>query len=255
MVPTVEPPMQHDRLAILVVLVSLTAMTLLGVAVVSPIGAQSPDDIADRTISVDATGGADAAPDRAIVRVSATAEGDDPSAVRDSLATDADALRSNLDDAGVARDSYETSRYRISERRRPPREKREVASYRGVHTFEVTLEDPDRVGTVIDAAADSDAEIEHVEFTLSEAVREELREEAIENAMGDARSQAGTIATSGDLHVTSIATVDARQQRFRPVSYEMEASAAGGDAGGTRIETGDVSVQYAVEVTYNATAK
>lgn len=253
MVPIVESPMKRDRLAMLVVLVSLTAMTLLAVAVVSPTGAQSPDDAADRTISVAATGGADAAPDRAIVRVSATAEGDDPGAVRDALAADADALRSNLHDAGVARDSYETSRYRISEARRPPREEREVASYRGVHTFEVTLDDPDRVSAVIDAAADADAEIEHVEFTLSEAVHEELREEAIQNAMGDARSQAETIATSGELHVTSIASVDARQQRFRPVSYEMEAP-AGGDAGGASIESGDVSVEYAVEVTYNATA-
>ena len=61
--------MRREGLAVLIILVSLLAMTLVGVAVVSPIGAQSPDDAADRTVSVDATGSASAAPDRAVVRV------------------------------------------------------------------------------------------------------------------------------------------------------------------------------------------
>jgi uncharacterized protein YggE len=247
--------MQRNKLAILVVLVSLAAMTLLGVAVVSPTGAQSPDDTADRTISVDATGGADAAPDRAIVHVSATAEGDDPGAVRDELAADADALRSNLEEAGVTDENYETTGYRIGEPRRPPREGSEPAGYEGVHTFEVTLDDPDDVGSVIDAAADANAEVDHVEFTLSEVVRTDLREEAIANAMDDARAQADAIATNGDLHVTSVASVDATQQRFSSVHYDAApmATPTGGSAG-TSVETGDVSVEYAVRVTYNATA-
>lgn len=246
--------MQRKGLAVLIVLVSLLAMTLVGVAVVSPIGAQSPDDAADRTVSVDATGGADAPPDRAVVRVSAVAEGDNPATVRDDLETDTDALRANFAETGLTDDDYETTEYRVRSSRPSPREE-DAPAYRGTHAFEVTLDDPDRVGAVIDATADADAEVGNIEFTLSEAVRTELREEAIANAMADARMQADAIARNGDLHVTSVASVDATQRSFSPVRYEADvAEAPPADGAGTSVDTGDVSVEYAVEVTYNATA-
>ena len=245
--------MKRDRLPILVVVAALLAAVLTGAALVAPSDAQDPDTNANRTVSVDATGEADAAPDQAVVRVAATAEGDDPQTVRDDLAANSDALREELSNAGVESDQYETDEYRIRERRRPPREEDgDAPDYRGVHGFVVTLDDPQRAGEVIDAAANASAEIEVVRFTLSEDRRTELRERAIEDAMDDARSQAEAIAENGDLEVTSVASVDASQQRYRPVEYESAAPQAA-DAGGTEVETGDVSVSYQVRVTYNAT--
>ena len=245
--------MKRDKLPILVVVVALLAAVLTGAALVAPSDAQDPDTNANRTISVDATGEADAAPDQAVVRVAATAEGDDPQAVRDDLAANSDALREELSNASVEPDQYETDEYRIRERRRPPREEDgDAPDYRGVHGFVVTLEDPQRAGEVIDAAANSSAEIEVVRFTLSEDRRTELRERAIEDAMDDARSQAEAVVENGDLEVTSVASVDASQQRYRPVEYEAAAPQAA-DASGTEVETGDVSVSYQVRVTYNAT--
>ena len=67
-----------------------------------------------------------------------------------------------------------------------------------------------------------------------------------------ARSQAEAIAENGNLEVTSVASVDASQQRYRPVEYRTAAPQAA-DASGTEVETGDVSVSYQVRVTYNAT--
>lgn len=246
--------MRHERLAVLIITVSLLAMTLVGVAVVSPIGAQTASDGADRTIAVSAVGGASASPDRATVRVAATATGDDPAAVRDELAADADALRGALESAGLTEDDYETATYRIDERHRRPDEKRDGPAYRGVHAFEVTLEDPDRTGAIIDAAAESNAEINDIHFTLSEERRTELRQEAIGKAMTDARTQADTIAENGDLRVTGVQRVDATQRNFRPVRYEAAAAGDGARPPQTAIETGDVSVEYQVSVTYNATA-
>ena len=245
--------MKRDRLPILVVVVALLAAVLTGAALVAPSDAQDPDTNANRTVSVDATGEADAAPDQAVVRVAATAEGDDPQAVRDDLAANSDALREELSNASVEPDQYETDEYRIRERRRPPREEDgDAPDYRGVHGFVVTLEDPQRAGEAIDAAVNASAEIEVVRFTLSEDRRTELRERAIEDAMDDARSQAEAIAENGNLEVTSVASVDASQQRYRPVEYRTAAPQAA-DASGTEVETGDVSVSYQVRVTYNAT--
>ena len=93
--------MKRDQLPILVVIVALLAAVLTGAALVAPSDAQDPDANANRTVAVDATGEADAAPDQAVVRVAATAEGDDPQAVRDDLAANSDALREELSNAGV----------------------------------------------------------------------------------------------------------------------------------------------------------
>lgn len=245
--------MQRDRLPILVVVAAVLAAMLTGAALVAPSDAQDPDEQADRHITVDATGTADTAPDRAVVRVAATAESDDPSAVRDELAANADTLRGELDAAGVDESQYETDDYRIHQARQERRgDGPDGAAYEGEHSFVVTLEDPQAAGDVIDAAADADAEVHVVRFTLSEERRTELRERAIEDAMSDARTQADTIAANADLQVTSVATVDAAQQRYRPVAYESAAPRAA-DGADTSVESGDVSVSYQVRVTYNAT--
>ncbi|WP_336135170.1 SIMPL domain-containing protein [Natronomonas amylolytica] len=249
--------MQRDALPVLVVVVALLGAALAGAAVVTATNddgtASGP---ADRAITVDATGEAQAPPNQAVVRVAATAEGDNASAVRDALAADADALREELTAAGIDESAYETTEYRIHEQRRPPREgEREEPTYRGVHAFEVTLDDPDRAGDVIDAAANADAEVGAVRFTLSEETRDELREDAIADAMGDARTQADAIAANGGLQVTNVATVDASQQRYRPISYDGAAAVAERSAGAdTQLDTGEVSVSYQVRVSYNATA-
>lgn len=234
--------------AVLVLATAGAVATGLGTA-----GAQSTAQPADHTVSVAATGNADASPDQAVVRVAATAEGNNSAEVRDALAADAEALRTTLDELGV---DYETAEYRIysvDERERPPRGEAPSAEYRGVHAYQVTLDEPDRAGATIDAATEVGAEVTDVELTLSEEERTELREDAIRAAMSDARSQADTIADAGDLRVTNVATVDASQDRYVPVRYE--AADAGGSAAApeTVISEGEVSVTYRVEVTYNAT--
>jgi len=234
----------------------LAALAAVGVSVgPGVVGAQSSAS-GDGSIAVSATGSADASPDRAVVRVAATASGDAPGGVRDDLAADSEQLQAALDDLGVA---YETAGYDIDgERGRAPPERREGAgdggpAYRGVHAYEVTVNDTDRVGAVIDAAADTGAEVEGVRLTLSEERRETVQQEAIRDAMGEARSQAVTIAESGDLRITGVAAVDAARDRYRPV--RVEAAAGGDGAGGTAIAAGDVSVRYSVQVTYNATSR
>ncbi len=243
--------MRRDILTFVVVAAALLAVSLIAAAMITPITATDPDTNADRAITVDATGGDDAPPDQAVIEMAASVQGDEPGQVREDLATQAATIRENLADAGVNESAIETSNYRI---RDPPRrhpDEQERAPYEGIHAFEITLDNPDDAGTVIDAATDANAEIGNVEFTLSETRRDTLRDEAIENAMADARTQADTIAANSGLSVTSVATVDAAQQEYRPVQYE--AAAASSDDAATSIDTGDVSVTYRVEVTYNAT--
>jgi uncharacterized protein YggE len=241
--------------------IGIVALLVLGGVAIGGLGnagAQSTDDSpGDRTITVSATGSAQTSPNQAVVRVAVTAEGDDAAQVRNSLATDADNLRTALDELGV---TYETNRYGIEEQRHPPRQERERAetgdepTYRGIHAFTVTLDDPETTGAVIQATTGADAEVNTVQLTLSDQRRSELRNQAIKNAMSDAQTQATTIATAGNLSVSSVASVDASERRYRPVQVEMAADVGGDDGSApTVIDNGEVSVSYNVEVTYNAT--
>lgn len=242
-------------------IIGVVALLVIGAVAISGFGsvdAQSSNESpGDRTITVSATGSAEASPDQAVVHIAVTAEGAEPAQVRNTLATDAEELRTELDELGV---TYETNRYAIEERRDPPRADRkhsntdDTPTYRGIHAFTVTIDDLEATGSVIEAAANTGGEISHVQLTLSDQRRSELRNQAIENAMTDARSQATTIAAADNLSVTTVATVDAAESRYRPVPVEM-AGDTGGDGGSvpTVIDGGTVSVTYNVQVTYNAT--
>jgi hypothetical protein len=247
--------MQRNALLIagvagLVVVATLGAVAL-GANGAPSTEAQSPD----RHISVSGTGTVQAAPDQALVRVTVTADGNDSESVRSTLASDAADLRSALDELGV---EYETARYEIEQLHPRERERRgeDAPEYSGVHAFEVTVENTDDVGAVIEAATGAGAEVDAVRLTLSDERRSELRDQAIESAMNDARSQASTIASAGNLTVTGVATVDAARSRYEPVAYET--AAEGGDGGGdgppTVVDAGEVTVTYRVQVTYNASA-
>jgi uncharacterized protein YggE len=237
--------MQRSYLPIVVAGVILAGFALV-LAGAGP-GTVGADDgpTTNHSITVSATGDASAAPDEAILRVAVTADGSDPAAIRDELAANASDLRSALDELGV---DYEMTDYSIGEQRRPE-ERGNRPAYRGVHAFEIVLDDTDRTGQVVDAAAGVGAEIDAVRLTLSEDTRDQLRDEAIGAAMADSRHQAETIAAAGNLSITSVATVDANEERFRPIAFE---SAAADGGGGTTIESGDVSVTYRVQVTYIA---
>lgn len=243
--------MEHNDLIALVGVVAVVALVAAVAVGLGTAGADSPQaSLDDRTITVSATGTADTAPDQAVIRVAVTADGDDPSAVRDELAVGADDLRAALDELDV---EYETSDFSVRENRHSREPEADEPAYRGVHAFEVVADDPDDAGPVIDAAASSGARVGDVELTLADETRETLREEAIGNAMDDATMQAETIANTSDLAVTGVATVDATQRNFSPVRYDLRTESGDGAGPPTEISSGDVSVTYNVAVTFNAT--
>lgn len=243
--------MARNHIAALIVGLTVLAVALTGAMAVSgAVGADSHDESpTEQQISVDALGQADAEPDKAIVEAAVRVEGEDPETIRNELASSSTALQDALDAENIA---YQTKDYEIREPYRSGSEEPDVI---GLHVFEITVDDPDNTGEVVEIATQAGAKIGSIDMTLSDETREELRDQAIQNAMDDASHQAGTIADTSDLAVEEVVSVDATQQRFSPVTLEA-APAGEDDAAGrpTDIETGDVSVVYNVEVTFGVTA-
>lgn len=229
------------------------AVLLAGAGVAAALGgttgASQPTTDGTSTITVGASGSAETTPDRAVLRVAVVTTGDSATEVREQLAENVSAMRDALAEAGVNDAQIRTARYDLSQNYEA-RENPEAPEYRGYHGFHITLNDTDAVGTVIDAAVEGGAtRVEDVRFTLSEEQSRELRSEALEDAMSNARGQAATLAGASDLTLDGVADVSTTEGYGGPVAYR----AATADAGGTSVESGPVSVNVQVQVTFNAT--
>ena len=207
-----------------------------------------------QSITVSADGDVEAQPDQAVVRVAITATGENSTAVRDEIASQADSMRTALEDYGLDSDAVRTAHFDIRQERERTSEGTKYGEYRGMHAFEITVNDTDAAGEVLDVAVDNGAErVMGVSFTLSEEKRETLYQDALETAMENAETRANTLAGAGGLSVTETHSIISTNTQYR--AYETEAVAYAGDAAGrTSIDSGSVTVSADVRVAYNATA-
>lgn len=216
-------------------------------------GTQSSTAETNGSITVGASGAVQAEPDQAVVRLAVEARDDDPADARSTVAENASNMRDALADLGLDDDQVRTVGFHVFEDRERPRdpEAEPEITYRARHQFEVELDDVDRVGDVIDAAmAGGATTVNGVEFTLSAETRDDLQQAALRDAMDNARLQADTIADSADRSVTDVRSVTAGDVRA-PSQRVRLATMAEGDAGGTDLEPGSVTVTASVTVEYD----
>lgn len=216
--------------------------------------AQQANETGGQSISVAASGQAQAQPDQAVLRIAVVASGDDANAVREQLASNASQMQAALAEAGIPDDRIRTVAYRIDQRhdRRTTTEDR-PQEFEGYHAFEITLSNVSNAGPVIDTAVSNGADrVDNVELTLSEERRREVREEALRDAMDNARSDADVVADSANLTLTGVHTASTGDVSLYPVRSETLEAGMAEDAA-TNVESGPVTVSAQVQVTYNAT--
>lgn len=203
------------------------------------------------TVTVGATGQVSAEPDQAVVRVAVVETATDPNTARTRLAENVSAMRAALREMGIADDQVRTVHFDISQDHRQRAD--QPTRYRAVHAFAVTLNDTERVGTVVDTAVESGAtRVDGVQFTLSDAKRQRLHDAALAKAMDGADRQAATLASETNLSLAGVHAVRSADTAVRPYRAEAVALSAGG-SGGTSVESGPVTVTAHVTVVYNAT--
>lgn len=213
------------------------------------------------TIQVTGAGSAEATPNRAVVRLAVTATA--PSAVdaRQQLAANTSRMRTALEEIGIADSQITTTRYDLDrDLRRPRREGDDPrVQYRAYHGFEITLDETDRVGEVIDTAVQNGATgVRDIEFTLSTERRRNLEASARRAAMTDARVTAEQLASSANLTITGVKVVRTTSRSApRPVEGTAMPTATQTPAGGgqTNVESGPVTVVATVHVVYRTTSE
>ncbi|RKD95719.1 SIMPL domain-containing protein [Halopiger aswanensis] len=209
------------------------------------------DDSDGREITVSASGEVEAEPDKATISVGVEARGETAEAVTDELAAGAEQLRQAFDDLEIPEENVEEGRYRV---RPEPSRDGESEVIRGTHSFEVTLEDVERVGDVIDAAVEAGADdIGRVNFTLQEETRDQLRKEAIDQALANADDEAAYIADNRGVELAGTKSVTTSDMQVHGVSHAVGYSAGAAEdaaAPRTEIDADPVTVSASVTVTY-----
>ena len=120
-----------------------------------------------------------------------------------------------------------------------------LIGYTAVNIIQVTLEDVNNVGSIIDIAVAAGANLIHnIQFTVSKDRLDDLRESAIDAAVKDAQQKAD--ATSRSLGVRLIGPISVSlTPGYEPRPYYEEARIAG-----TPITPGELEISSNVQVTY-----
>jgi uncharacterized protein YggE len=197
------------------------------------------------TIIVTGTGTIQAKPDIAMVNIGVQTESN---TALDALQQNSDKMNSVMDSLkanGIPEGNIKTLNYRLDPIMRYDENTPTLIGYTAANTIQVTLEDINKVGNIIDLSAYAGANlVQNIQFTVSIDRLDKLREDAIDAAVKDAQKKAD--ATSRSLGVRLIGPVSVSlTPGYEPMPYYAEAKISG-----TPITPGELEISSNVQVTY-----
>jgi uncharacterized protein YggE len=232
------------------------ALAIFLMAAVGTVAAATSDSSTDRVIHAAGSGNVIGTPDRAQVTLSVQTENTDVRVAQEENAAKMTKVIDALVAAGIPHDALKTTGYNIytvyddsSKGILDPK----VKSYQVTNTLTITLHDVAKTGEIIDLAVANGAnQANSIQFMLSDAQALALRNEALKKAVENARADAEAVAGAMGVSITGTGTVDI-YQGYTPTIYSnyAEDSARGAKvAAATPIQTGDITVNAQVSVTY-----
>lgn len=206
-----------------------------------------------KTISLTGAGSASAQADQATVNLGVQVTSESAKDAINENAALMSAVLEAIKALGVSEDDIVTTSYSVYPQYDWTESGRVFRGYTVTNLVQVTVKDLDKVGDVIDAAADAGAnQINGISFELSEAKREELKTKAYIAALTDARDKADVIAETLELTITGVQSVtEYSYSPARSFDYMEEAAAMDGSMGvSTPIVSGDLSVTVSVHIVF-----
>ncbi|TQQ81199.1 DUF541 domain-containing protein [Halonotius terrestris] len=250
--PSIEPQTVMNRRTALAVIGGGTVAALaspLSTASASPPPADRESTATQNrgTVRVTGTGSVDTDPDKAVISVGIEAtDSEDASAVVSELATEAENLRQALRNYGIPEDNITTERYGLRHDEHDNR-------YEGQHRYSVEIDDPDAVGEVIDRCVAAGADtIGRIEFTISEARREQLYDEAVDAAVDDAHREAQLYTDATEQQLGEPISIETTGTNHVPIRRDLDVAVERdlAESAATRIEGGEVTVTAEVGIEY-----
>jgi len=206
------------------------------------------------TLTVNGDGEIAAAPDRATVRLGATAQAEDAAGAQTSVNATMQKALEGIQRAGIPRQSIRTTGLTLTPVYAPQKPERvetpRVVAYRAANTIEVTVDDLKLVGAVIDAGVTAGANrLEGVSFRLQDDLPQRTR--ALTAAVDEAKLKAEAIARALRVRIVKVAEVIEGGVHIMPRQESFAgARAFTADAMRTPVEPGEVRVRASVTIRY-----
>ena len=190
-----------------------------------------------------------ARPDRAFVTIAAESRSKNSADAQKQNAAAMTAVLQKIEQAGVAKDAIRTVGYELQPEFDYANGRQTFRNYLARNTVEVRLDDMDRVGIVIDAAAAGGATtITGIRFDVRN--RAALERDALRQAVADARARADAAAAGAGSTVDRVVRIEEDTQ-YEPPRPMMRMAAQATAAGNieTPVEPATIEIQARVSMT------
>ena len=226
--------------------ISLVLLTLAA----SPVSAQTPPIVSPLQPSIVTHGQAivTARPDRAFVTIAAESRSKNSADAQKQNAAAMTAVLQKIEQAGVPKDAIRTVGYELQPEFDYANGRQTFRNYLARNTVEVRLDDIDRVGLAIDAAATGGATtITGIRFDVRN--RAALERDALRQAVADARARADAAAAGANATIDRIVRIeeDTQYEPPRPM-MRMAAQAVERDVA-TPVAPSTIEIQSRVTLT------
>lgn len=160
-----------------------------------------------RKVSVNGTGTVTLSPDMATVMIGVQSEDENAEDALTENNKKADRIMASLAKFGIEEKDIRTTNFRIIQRQEfTPNDKIRETYYQVINTVQVTVNDLDILGQVLDSVVRSGANnINNIQFDISD--REGAMIQAMEAAMLNAHLRAETLATAGGAELGEVLTI------------------------------------------------
>ncbi len=232
------------------------ALMVLCAAVIGNVSAQLPEESRDKLIYVSGTGKVTTTPDQAVIVFAVETENTDVKIAQQQNAQQMDSVVNALKSAGIPEKDIRTAGYNIipvTESDSRGLTTARVKYYRVINTLEVTLNDVNRAGEIVDLAVENGANrVNRFSFTLSDAKQQEFRSQALTAAVAQARGDANAVAAAIGKTIVDVKEVNVGGG-YVPLAYDSRYSGmemAAGSVTPTPLEVGEIDVTASVSITY-----
>ncbi len=217
----------------------------------STVQAESVENTAIHTISVQGNSSLTATPDQADISIGITTTAATANIAAQENAVIANDIQTNLAALGIAKDKIHTKNYTFYptyNNNTTTDHANEITGYTADNTVSVTLDDIAMLSDVIDSSIKSGAnKVNSINFTMKNP--QDMQQKALQAAIKDAREKADSIAKALGKHVTNVVSVSENNSYIESrnfASFSLRKS----DGLSTPIEPDEIHINSTVQVQF-----
>lgn len=242
-----------------IVVTSIISGVILIVALIALFTLRAPmNSYSGNTVNVEGVATVSAMPDIISVYFNIQTEGETSSEAKDSNSEILNDLLTALILEGFDRDEIVTENFNIYPNYKWVNDERIEDGFRATHSVkvEISSEESDKLGSIVDAGVDAGAGINYINFELSQELQNQYKAEAMKLAAEDAQIKADSVAEGFGLKTGKLVSVQVSDFGYYPWNVYssggmgiMEDAAFAKEAA-TNIQPGEKDVTARISATF-----